>query len=341
VLDFDYGTTNERDDILSRVSALKKSNDTRCAYTYLGLDQWLEANYAEPGVKLTYLKQTGDPDFPPGDPRDPGDQYTGLDRFGRVQDQRWLKTSDGTHRERVQYGYDRANNRIWRQNLVAGTGQDEFYTYDGLYQVSRLKRGTLNTNKTDISGTPTWQEDFAYDATGNWHGTASAYVTRTNGVVDLDQNRSHNQVNEITDITETTGPAWVTPVHDAAGNMTTIPQPNSPTDSYDCTWDAWNRLVQMHSGQTKIAEYAYDGLARRLTKTDISTTRHYYYSDKWQVLEERTGSNPETASAERQFVWGLRHLDDLILRDRPNTTPSRLYALQDAMSVTAVGAQIN
>src|SRR5262249_13146584 len=43
------------------------------------------------------------------------------------------------------------------------------------------------------------------------------------------------------------------------------------------------------------------------------TGRHYYYSDSWQVLEERIGP---TDAPERQFVWGLRYLDDLVLRER-------------------------
>ena len=42
---------------------------------------------------------------------DAGDQYTGLDRFGRVVDQRWVKTADGSHTDRFQYGYDRNSNR--------------------------------------------------------------------------------------------------------------------------------------------------------------------------------------------------------------------------------------
>jgi len=38
-------------------------------------------------------------------------------------------------------------------------------------------------------------------------------------------------------------------------------------------------------------------------------------------------------TADRRFVWGIRSVDDLILRDRG---AERLYALHDAMSVTAV-----
>jgi hypothetical protein len=106
--------------------------------------------------------------------------YSGLDRFGRLVDQRWLKTSDGTHRERVQYGFDRAGNRVWRDNLVGTSNQDEYYTYDNLYQLKTLKRGNLNAGKTDLSGTPVWQEDWNYDPTGNWRGATSACMTRSN-----------------------------------------------------------------------------------------------------------------------------------------------------------------
>ena len=37
---------------------------------------------------------------------DAGDQFTGLDRFGRVVDQRWINGSN-TDVDRYQYGYDR------------------------------------------------------------------------------------------------------------------------------------------------------------------------------------------------------------------------------------------
>ncbi len=40
-----------------------------------------------------------------------GDSYAGLDRFGRIVDQRWRKTSDGSHTDRFAYGYDRNGNR--------------------------------------------------------------------------------------------------------------------------------------------------------------------------------------------------------------------------------------
>ena len=91
----------------------------------------------------------------------------------------------------------------------------------------------------------------------------------------------------------------------------------------------------------------YDGLARRIILRSyvggsLAETRHLYFSSRWQVLEERLESGGQlAATADRQFVWGLRYIDDLLLRDRDTnsngTLNERLYALQDAnWNVTAV-----
>ena len=324
VVTLDYGTTGGGDDLLCRVASLKQSTTVLAGYSYLGVSLPIRVNYSgEPGVELTYIKQGAESNG------DAGDQYTGLDRFGRLVDQRWLKTSDGTHRERVQYGFDRASNRQWRDNLVGTSNQDEYYLYDNLYQLKTLKRGNLNAGKTDIGGTPVWQEDWNYDPTGNWRGATSAYVTQVNGTTTLDQNRSHNQANEILTLSGT--PDWVDPTHDAAGNTTQVPQPGTPTGSYDCKYDAWDRLVEVKvTGGAVVATYRYDGLKRRVTKVAGGNTRHYYYSSRWQVLEERLNA---LTTADRQFVWGVRHVDDLIERDRGS---ERFYVLHDHLSVTAI-----
>jgi len=58
---------------------------------------------------------------------------------------------------------------------------------------------------------------------------------------------------------------------------------------------------------------------------------HYYLSAGNQVLEERVGTS---TNASQQYVWGLRYIDDLLLRDRDTNTDGtldqRLYAIQDA-----------
>jgi len=100
---------------------------------------------------------------------------------------------------------------------------------------------------------------------------------------------------------------------------------------YDGKYDAWDRLIEVKvTGGSVVATYRYDGLKRRVTKVTGGNTRHYYYSNRWQILEERLNA---LTTANRQFGWGLRHVDDLILRDRGS---ERLYALHDPLSVTAL-----
>ena len=271
-------------------------------------------------MKLTYIKQAGEPNG------DAGDQYTGLDRFGRVIDQRWPQGS--SELERVDYGFTAASNRQWRQNRVAASGQDEYYSYDGLYQVVELNRGTLNSGKTGIVGTPSWTEEFTYDPIGNW----DAYLTKVSGVTDLDQSRTHNTANETVKIDDSSA----TVSSDLAGNMVKVPQVSDWETTNELTWDAWNRLVEVVNGETTVAQYRYDGKTRRVLKT-TDLTRHYFYSDRWQIVEERVD---DETTADRQFIWGQRYLDDLVLRDRDvdddGSLDERLYVLSDYFNPTAI-----
>jgi len=75
---------------------------------------------------------------------------------------------------------------------------------------------------------------------------------------------------------------------------------------------------------------------------ELDETRHFFYTDPstWQVLEERVGTS---TSANRQFVWGVRYVDDLIVRDRDTNSDGsldeRLYAMQDAnWNVTSIAS---
>ncbi|MEX2120562.1 MAG: RHS repeat-associated core domain-containing protein, partial [Pirellulales bacterium] len=192
-----------------------------------------------------------------------------------------------------------------------------------------------NAGKTAITGL-TFAQEWSLDATGNW--AAFKEDADGNGTWDLDQSRTHNQVNEISTISASAGADWVDPMHDRAGNMVLIPQNADPTTSYRATWDAWNRLMKLMNGGSTVGEYACDGLFRRTKKLVSGATSHFYYSDKWQVLEERLGIS---TAADRQFVWGLRYPDNLVCRDRDTnadgTLDERLYAIEDAnWNVTVV-----
>ena len=47
----------------------------------------------------------------------------------------------------------------------------------------------------------------------------------------LIQTRTHNEANEITDITETTGPAWITPDYDAQEELAQVESSRRRTSS--------------------------------------------------------------------------------------------------------------
>ena len=195
-----------------------------------------------------------------------------------------------------------------------------------------------------ISARKTFAEHWALDPTGNWTGYKQD--TDGDGVWDLDQTRTHNAANEITGHAELADPvenAWATPAYDRAGNMVSVPKSDLPTSSYQCIYDAWNRLVRVRDGKKTVAEYQYDGRNFRVVKKTYTTgvfseVRHFYYTNDWQVLEERASdtltSDPRTLAPVSQFVWGQRYIDDLILRDRDTNADGildeRLYALQDA-----------
>ena len=253
------------------------------------------------------------------------DHYTGLDGFGRIVINLWQNVS-GTPADmvRLNYGYDRASNRLWRQDAVAGSANfDELYGIDGLYRLTNLQRGRLNSDMDGINpGTLDFQQNWTLDPTGNW-GEFKEYDDGS--TLSLDQTRTSNSVNEIYSMSSGTGPTWQPPGYDPAGNMTTMPQPNAPGNPYAATFDAWQRMRFLYdttvpTAPVQVQENQYDGRnfrVRRIIPTESGTeTRDFYHSDSWQVLQEYVAGY-----VDRQYVWGLRYIDDLVLRDRSVASP--------------------
>jgi len=330
VVNLGYGSTGSIDDLFSLVksAAISGESGNKVEYTRVGLGRYVKIAYPQPGVEMSMIRPGG------GSEGDSGDPYDGYDRFSRVQEMRWQNSSTGTPIDAWQWGYNEASNRTWKKNLVAASGQDEAYGYDGLYQVIRDAVGTLNTNRTAVGGVPVEEEDFTYDPTGNWLG----YRKDTNGSVVLDQSRSNNQDNQLTQINGSS--ALLS--YDRAGNATkTAPGLNGDwSKSYQPVWDAWNRLVEVKDETgASVQKNAYDGLTRRITKESGGTVTHTYWSDRWKPLEERIGS---ATTAARSYMWGERpgHRDELVLRDWDTdgngTLDERLYATMDYFNGTSV-----
>jgi len=323
-------TADERTALYNSGSGVQFFNHAR--YSYLGASAPVVVDYLQPQVQYNLATGSG------------AGLYAGLDRFGRVVDNRWqTMTSSPSDVARQQYGYDRASNRLWREDPVAKAQTtpkyfDELYNYDAVYRLTGMQRGQLTGTPPSGVSNKNFAQGWNLDPTGNWKGFTEAATGGSNTLV---QSRTANPVNEITDITNTTGSAWAQPGYDAAGNMTSVPKPADMSATYQAKYDAWNRLVELRDPTTGnlVQVNQYDGLTRRTVQQTFDSSgtlaeeRHYYYSDSWQVLEERVGSTPESAAPDRRYVWGLRYIDDLVLRDRSvsgGTLNERLFALQDA-----------
>jgi RHS repeat-associated protein len=330
VVNLAYGAGDSIEDSFSLVKSVALSGESgnKVEYTRAGLARFIEIAYPQPNVKMSMIRPGG------GSMGDSGDPYDGYDRFSRVQEMRWQSVSTGTPIDAWQWGFNEASNRTWKKNLVAATGQDEAYQYDGLYQVKGDAVGTLNTNRTAIGGTPKEDETFTYDPVGNW----LAYQKKANGSPVLDQTRSNNRDNQLTQIDGSSQAIE----YDRAGNAIKI-RPGAGGDwskHFTLVWDAWNRLVEVkdENGVT-VQKNAFDGLSRRITTESASVVTHTYWSDRWKPLEERIGS---ATTASRSYLWGERpgHRDELILRDRDTdgngTLDERLYATMDYFNGTAV-----
>ncbi len=77
--------------------------------------------------------------------------------------------------------------------------------------------------------------------------------------------------------------------------------------------DLGNRDGSYNSGDTNIAEYAYDTQGRRIRVYDAvsDATTLYYYSDNWQVLAEYNGSGVQQA----YYIFG-NYIDEVLLMNR-------------------------
>lgn len=310
-----YGYDSGIDNAISRLSRLSEGSGgpTLESFRYLGLGTVVERARPEVGITLSLVSQDGSIGSA-------GDQYTGLDRFGRLVDQRWFTGSGAgaVDVDRYGYTYDRNSNRLTRSNALQAS-LSETYTYDGLNQLETFNRaGTVAPSN----------QQWAFDALGNWT------TLTTDGAT---ENRTANAQNQYTSV----GSSALT--YSANGNLTT------DEEGRTLIYDAWNRLISVkNSGGTLLARYGYDGMNRRISEQvatdsipDAATAaiRDLFYSANWQVLEERVRSaGVIPATADTRYVWSPMYVDAMVLRDRDADGNSgtglggleeRVYALQD------------
>jgi RHS repeat-associated protein len=289
VLNYNYNAG--LDDSIGLLSSLSDNSGTLEAYTYLGLDTVVERAHPQTGVNLTCIS-------PNGVTGAAGDQYMGLDQFGRIAEQLWYNTNTNSATDDFTYTYDADSNVLTKDNLL-NSAYSEQYSYDGFNQLTSFSRNNGHS------------QSWTLDPLGNWTSVTTDGNTQT---------RTANAQNQYTSVS-----GGATPTYDNNGNLTTDP---TPTSSNTYVYDAWDRLVAVKNGGNTVSSYTYDAVNRRITETSSGTTTDLYYNNQWQVIEEQVNGQTQT-----QYVWDPLVTDTLVERDSNpvnGVLTQRLYAQQDA-----------
>jgi RHS repeat-associated protein len=311
---YDYGSAGSLNDVISRLDHLSQGTLTLESYAYLGLSTVVHRAHPQSGVDLTYIG-TG--------PGDAGDQYVGLDRFGRVVDQRWL--SGTLSLDRYQYAYDRNSNVTSKNNITAWHAPlvhsdfDETYSYDPL---NRLV-STLHYNSSGRD------QFWTMDATGN--------ITNVN-TGGVDQAHYFDTPNLIM------GYDGLGLAYDSNGRTNLDERENW------LIYDAWNRVVAVLHGNVSytaelIATHAYDGMGRMISQgdgEDGGASRVDSYFAGTQDIEQRVGvGSGSNGTASTLNYFSPVYVNALMARDRDTdangSLDERVYFASDAnFNVTAV-----
>ena len=310
-IDYNYSGTNLNsalDNAIGRLDSISDGANSGDAgqvleqYSYLGLNTIVARNHPQDGINLTLVGSSGS--IGSG-----GDQYLGLDQFGRIADQNWVNSATGQSTDNFTYSYD-GNSNVTAENNLLDTAYSQTFTYDPLNRVSSSTLGGVAN------------QSWTLDSQGNWSSFTSNGTTQT---------QTANAQNQITSVSGST-----TPTYDANGNMTTDQSGNT------YTYNAWNQLVTLKnsSGQV-IAQYTYNAMGYRVTESypqggngvAAGTVNYIYYTASWQRIEVRQNGTANS-NVLYQYVPSVAYSNANVLRDtysasviQPN---SRLYFLQDA-----------
>ena len=263
---YGYGTANAIDDIMSRLETITDNDGTSVAYKYLGTGQIVEEDYVTSQTKLSYLAGS--------------DNVTGLDRFGRIEDQIW--TDYGADPDAVidhyPYTYDRAGNRIEpRQRAERRPGRD-----------LRVRR-PRPADRVGPRRCP--QKEWTLDSLGNdldaGDYNAANEETPTVGSAVLRRRRQHDPLQ-----------SGDTAVYDAWNRMVEVD---------DASRHLAAKRVRRHEPADSDLQRFRRRHARRRCKND-------YYSGQ-QVTLSYTFDGDSNFQGGQAYIWSPRYIDSPILRD--------------------------
>ncbi len=309
-------------------------------YDYLGSGFLIGTTLSEIDVFRTYAGSTSG-------------TYDKLDRFNRVVTDRWTKDlSADVDIHDAAVVYNRVGNVTSVDDKIlknsSGNGVFDYeYEHDGLQRLKDAERG--HWNGSSIS-TKEFEETWTLMQVGRW--AECTLDLNGNGTLtdtgDLDETRTYNKANELTERDVDGGSTVYTLTNDALGHL------EDDGKDYDYVYDAFGRLreVKDRSSGNIVSEYEYNGLGWRIRAINDSdadgsladeTAEHFAYDEAWRLIAIFDGSAAVDEPRE-QVVYhraGLdgkgrsEYLDRVILRERdttgasPDTLDERVYYLNN------------
>jgi autotransporter-associated beta strand protein len=228
-------------------------------------------------------------------------EITTLDSLGRASNVNW--TQGGTSPSSLdQFAYTyNADGAVLTRNDVNDSADQETNAYDALNRQTGFTVSGSNPNSNPVPSSSSW----TLDSDGNRYGSGYA--------------ASYNSVEQASDEGYT-----------ANGYARTISL-NDNSQIVGFIYDAWGRVVQSSpSGVSAVSTYTYDALGRQITSFNGAATTTQSFYDGGNVVEERNAGGNVVS----QYVWSGAGGNRLVLRDQPNATVTRLYALSDAAGST-------
>ena len=206
-------------------------------------------------------------------------RYDGAGRLTRLS-----QAQGGTELATFGYTFDNAGNiltRTFEHRDSGGGAPSEEYAHDSLHRLTKTTFGQR-------SSTP--YKGWTYDDLGN-HLTQDDDGATTAGL--------YNAVNEQT-ARGGTALTW-----SRTGNLT------EDDAGYDYAYDRDNMLTRVEDASNNLVEqYTYDALGRRIVAGDGTNDKRFYYSIRFQILEQTDGSDV----VQKAFVWG-NYIDELLLME--------------------------
>jgi RHS repeat-associated protein len=316
VITEDYNSSSS-DHYLSRTTGRTQfGGSTLFNNSYLGLDTVVKKNHPVPQINWE----------------------VSLDRFARVQNLTVMYIPYTYYHNSYQYGHT-YNSQFAHRMEYTTSGQSEQATYNGLSMIKEFKRGVHAGGGSIPSPTYSmaWNSTLPAgpDHSGNWR----VYQVLSETI--LPYTRTFNKSNELLSIQPPGGGNPISLSYDANGNASTY-------GSFQYTYDAWNRLVEVKSGPMSLLSFEYNGLGQKITTGgDFESGTAYYYTQYAQVAQEYNWdiSTRVLGTPKFSYVYGTSYIDEIIAR-RTEGAGTWEYYMQDALynvvsRISSSGSVIN